>query len=260
MPQAARVAPRTGAVNAIQITDTHVYADPGERYDGLDTLASLNAVIDAILLRDESPDFVLATGDLVNDPGPASYRRLSAVLQRLPAPVYCLAGNHDDPELLAGILDRANMGAPRLVECGDWRVALLNTCVPGREGGRLAHSELEFLEASLKAGRRHVLVCLHHPPVPVGSPWMDAMGLENGETLFRILDAHPQVRGVLWGHIHQQFDGARANMRLLGTPSTCVQFTPGADHYLKADAPPAYRVLRLNPDGRIETEVVPVPL
>ncbi len=259
MPETDRATPRSRAVNAIQITDPHISADPGELYDGVDTWVSLNAVIDAVLELEPAPDFVVATGDLVNDPAMGAYERLLAALRRLPAPVYCLAGNHDDPARLARMLDRDNVSTPRLVECGNWTLPLLNTCVPGSEGGRLAEAELGFLEACLRSTRAaHILVCMHHPPVSVDSPWMDAMGLENKEALFRILDTCERVRGVLWGHIHQEFDQLRNGVRLLGTPSTCVQFTPGADRYIKADMPPAYRVLHLFSDGGIETEIVPV--
>ncbi|CFP64976.1 cAMP phosphodiesterase [Bordetella pertussis] len=29
---------------------------------------------------------------------------------------------------------------------------------------------------------------------------------------------------LLWGHVHQEFDCRRHNLRMLATPSTCFQF------------------------------------
>lgn len=256
MREILEIEPNGPVVHAFQITDTHIASDPDERYDGVDTLASLNDVIGALLRQDPAPDFVLATGDLANDPTPGAYGRLLHSLERLPVPVCCLPGNHDDPELMTRMLPRGRISAPRAVRSGNWILPLLNTCVPGREGGRLSGSELAFLDSCLRSdGATHALVCLHHPPVSVGSPWMDAMGLDNGADLFRIVDASPAVKAVLWGHIHQRFDQCQNGVRLLGTPSTCVQFTPGSDRYIKAEAQPGYRSLRLNPDGKIDTSV-----
>ena len=84
---------------------------------------------------------------------------------------------------------------------------------------------------------------------------MDAMSLVNSEDFFRVLDRHPQVRAVIWGHIHQEFYTKRAGVNLIGTPSTCVQFKPGAQHFEIDHHPPAYRWLCLHSNGAIETGV-----
>jgi Icc protein len=59
--------------------------------------------------------------------------------------------------------------------------------------------------------------------------------------------------------VHQQFDGVRRNghgdLRLMATPSSCVQFLPRADDFALDDRPPGYRQLVLHADGRIDTQV-----
>jgi len=85
---------------------------------------------------------------------------------------------------------------------------------------------------------------------------MDAMALENPGRLFTILDRSDRVRAVIWGHIHQVFESERRGVLLLGSPSTCVQFKPGADDYLVDDLAPGFRELLLLPDGSIETTVI----
>jgi Icc protein len=47
----------------------------------------------------------------------------------------------------------------------------------------------------------------------------------------------------------------RNGVRLLGSPSTCVQFAPGSEHFKVGDQAPGYRWLRLHPDGGLETGV-----
>ena len=84
---------------------------------------------------------------------------------------------------------------------------------------------------------------------------MDAIGLDNREDLWRVIADFPQVRGVLWGHIHQEYDATRDGVRLLGCPATCAQFLPNSDSCILDSRPPGYRRLLLHADGRIDTSV-----
>jgi Icc protein len=91
--------------------------------------------------------------------------------------------------------------------------------------------------------------------VPVGSRWIDPIGVRNPEAFFAVLDRFPQVRAVLWGHIHQEYDQLRNGVRLLASPSTCVQFAPGSEEFQVDKEAPGYRWLRLHADGSLETGV-----
>lgn len=244
------------AVRILQITDSHIAADPAARFAGVDTSATLAAVVNAIRERGAPPDCVLATGDLVDDATHAAYRRLLPLLQTLDAPVYCIPGNHDEPGLLKAVLNGGNVSTPRAIDAGPWRIMLLDTYVPGSDGGRLAPAELEFLRQGLADSRRgYALVCLHHPPVSIHSPWMDEMGLTNPDEFFSVLDDFTHVRAVIWGHIHQEFEAERNGVLLLAAPSTCVQFAPRTSEYIVDDLSPGYRELNLRPDGHLETKV-----
>ena len=88
------------------------------------------------------------------------------------------------------------------------------------------------------------------------SRWLDRVGLENADEFFNVLDRHDNVRAVVWGHVHQAYDGMRKDVRLLATPSTCAQFVPHADEFAVDRRPPAYRTLELQSDGSLLTEVV----
>ena len=85
---------------------------------------------------------------------------------------------------------------------------------------------------------------------------MDGMRLNNPEALFSILDNHPHIKGILWGHIHQEFMLERNGMLLLASPSTCVQFKPQTEKYMKDDLAAGYRYLKLHSSGEIETRVI----
>jgi Icc protein len=148
-----------------------------------------------------------------------------------------------------------------ILDRGNWRIILLDSVVPGRDGGLLGEGELTRLEIALQERpTQHALIALHHHPVPMAAPPMDNIGLENADRLWAIIDRHANVRGVLWGHIHNEFTGQYRECLLLGTPSTCFQFRLGAEQITIADRPPAYRRLVLASDGDIRTEVVEVPV
>jgi 3',5'-cyclic-AMP phosphodiesterase len=242
-------------VRLIQFTDPHLYGEEAGMLRGVATYPALIGTIERARARDWPVDAVLVTGDLVQD-DPAGYALFRRAFGGLGERVYCLPGNHDLPEVMARELGEPfQVGGS--VDLGAWRIVLLDSTVPGSAGGRLSPASLAELDAALAgAPERHALVCLHHHPVAMSSRWLDRVGLANPEELFRVLDAHRNVRAVLWGHVHQSFDGLRRHVRLLGTPSTCTQFLPGSDEFAIDPRPPAYRTLQLSPDGTLQTEVV----
>jgi Icc protein len=244
-----------GTVRALQLTDTHLYADDDGTLLGINTLQSLQRVIGHVRDNWWPIDLLLATGDLVHDSSPAGYARIQAMLDGFDVPAFCLPGNHDDPDMLRRHLTGGHVSTDRVCDHGNWRFVMLDSVVPGEEGGRLSRPELDALDQALAATDRHVLVCMHHQPVAVGSAWIDTMAIDNPDALFAIVDRHPNVRGMLWGHIHQTFEGVRNGVRLMASPSTCVQFTPNVEDFQVDEEPPGFRLLAMLPDGSIRSEV-----
>jgi 3',5'-cyclic-AMP phosphodiesterase len=246
-----------GAIRVLQITDTHLYADPARRLLGVDTDRSCLDVLDCAR-RDRWPaDLLLLTGDLAQDGSAQAYRRLRERFGALRVPTYALPGNHDDPPAMLRELRATTISMARATLHGKWQLVLLDTRVAGAAHGHLDKAELEALDAALSARRaRHALIAMHHPPVAVGSRWIDELAVDNAADFFAVLARHPQVRGVVWGHVHQEYAAWHRGVRLLGSPSTCFQFKPRKDDFaLDEEAPPGYRWLVLRPDGVIETGV-----
>lgn len=241
----------------VQFTDTHLHAAAETRLCGLPTADSLEKVLALARADGWPPDAILATGDLSQDETPESYRRFVEMFEGVGAPVHCLPGNHDVPRRMTEIFSPSGTVQPtRWAGLGAWQVVLLNTSVPADNGGELAPSELEFLEKTLHDNPdRHALVCLHHNPVPAGSAWLDTMKLRNGDAFFAVTDRFPSVKAIVWGHVHQEQDLVRKGVRLLATPSTCIQFLPGSEKFALDTRPPGYRRFTLYPDGKIETAV-----
>jgi Icc protein len=244
-------------VRLLHVTDPHLLGDEsGELYD-VNTSLSLRSVLQQA--RSDSPvlpDAILVTGDIADDCSSAAYAHLRSQLQGWGVPVLCLPGNHDAPALMARMLGSDGFQYCGRAGFGDWAIVLLDSHVPRDPSGHVAAPELERLEVELRtAAERHVLVCLHHPPVAVGSAWLDAVGLQNGTEVLRVVERFPSVRAVLAGHVHQAFDARAGRLRILTTPSTCAQFTPETEDCIMDVRPPGYRWLELLADGSIRTEV-----
>ncbi len=245
------------SVRLLHITDPHLHAHTESRMRGIVTYETFNAVIDRVLADPDPPDAVLATGDLVQDETLAGYLLFRKAIERLDAPIFCLPGNHDAPDIMANVLQAAPFQLCGVASLAAWRLILLNTFSTGDDGGRLPQSELEFLRQALADhADHHVLVSLHHQPVPMGSRWLDGVGLRNADDLMDIIDRSPQVRALLWGHVHQASDRRRKGVRLMSTPSTCSQFLPNSDGFAVDSRPPGFRWLNLRPDGTIDSEIV----
>lgn len=241
-----------GPLDILQITDTHIGADADNCLAGVHTRDSLAHVIASAGIAGE-PDLLLLTGDLSDDGSELAYRALDRQLASISAPQAWLPGNHDD------LANMQTVAADRLapsISAGHWGILLLNSQIPGEVGGHLGDSELQRLEEYLATtSHPYVLVCVHHHPLPIDCRWLDKQRIDNADRLFDLLDASDRVRGLLWGHVHQECDTRRGNVRLLGSPSTCVQFAPGSDEFKVDHTEPGYRRLWLSGDGNIDTRV-----
>ncbi|MEW6764644.1 MAG: phosphodiesterase [Pseudomonadota bacterium] len=235
----------------IHVTDTHLGDAPDFRLWGQSTEASCQKVIEDARRRFPRVDQVVHTGDVTHDAGPSAMARMEALLRVLNAPVVFTPGNHD--------LQRVMTDEPRKVELSGWRVLLLNSRKPEAVEGRVDEGTLAWLDRALAESGSPVVLALHHPPMPTGTPWLDRIGLENADDLWRVIRRHARVRAILHGHAHMEQTVLSEGVLVLGTPSTNGQFRPGAGGFMLDDQLPGYRWLRLARDGRLETGVVRVP-
>jgi Icc protein len=243
-------------VRVLQVTDPHLFADAATEIYGIRTAESFAAVVAQAAAAGPRLDAVLVTGDIGDDLSEPAYGRFRDTLAPLGVPVYCLPGNHDEPSTMARLFAGTGFQFGGSAMLGSWRLVLLDSHVPGEPFGRLGAEALARLERELASARdRPTLVAVHHPPMPVGSDWIDALGLQDGPALLELLARHPAARAVTSGHVHQAFEGRYAQLRLFTTPSTCAQFTPGTEQCVMDTRPPGWRRLELWPDGRIDTRV-----
>ncbi len=248
-----------GSLRVLQITDTHLFADLTGQLVGVDTERSFAEVMEKVLGEFWPVDLILATGDLVHDGSESGYRRFKSQFEDLAVRTLVIPGNHDDAVIMRRIFSTGRVTWSGSALLGPWQFVMLDSSQAGSAAGHLPRSQLQMLEQCLASyPEHHALVCLHHHPVAIGCGWIDQIAVDNGHELFEILDRHKQVRGIVWGHVHQEFETARHGVRLLASPSTCVQFRPAQQEFTIDDAPPGFRWLQLYADGRINTSVIRV--
>lgn len=236
----------------LQLSDCHVSADAGADYRGQNADRNLASLLPAI--RRWQPDLILLTGDVSEDGSAASYGRVFAKLNSTGAPVLALPGNHDEPGVMCRYFPQGPWNAPLVQEARGWRLVLLNSTVPGRVGGHLSAETLDALDRVLgRQPSRFTLIALHHQPVPVQSTWIDRYPLDNPDDLFRLCDRHPGIRGIAWGHVHQDFHAMRDELHLLGSPSTVANSLPEKETFTLDLGGAACRWLELHADGALET-------
>ena len=240
------------------LTDPHIVVGPGDT----GSAEALAAAVGAVLALRPLPDAVVITGDICNDGAPAEYDRVAEVLEPLTMPVHVLPGNHDDRDLLRERFKVPGSGPLQYVaQVGDVRLVVCDTQRPGRDDGALDDGRLEWLEAQLAADTTPTIVAMHHPPIVIGLPILDAIGIaEPGRTALReLLARSPHVRRVVAGHVHRSVFDTFGGCGVVACASTNLQapLEIGASELRLVPETPAI-ALHVAIDGALASHIQPI--
>ncbi|UQA49377.1 3',5'-cyclic-AMP phosphodiesterase [Vibrio sp. ED002] len=245
------------SIKLIQITDTHLFAADEGSLLSVRTADSFEAVVKEVLHRQVQFEYILATGDISQDHSAESYQRFAEGIAPLEKVCFWLPGNHDFKPNMGTVLPSPQIQSVEHLLLGEhWQLILLDSQVVGVPHGRLSDQQLSLLEEKLSDyPDRHTLVLLHHHPLLVGSAWLDQHTLKDAEAFWQVVDRFENVKGILCGHVHQDMNVLYNGIRVMATPSTCVQFKPNSDDFALDTECPGWRELELHPSGDISTEV-----
>ncbi len=247
-------------VRFIHISDTHISPDPDYKVGEVPVhpTKAAKALVEQVNDLPFTPDFVLHTGDIVYDADEAAYAVARDILGQINAPVYYIAGNHDDSQMMQRIFLRQENIRPYhfySFDVKDVQFVCLDSTGPAEPpSGSISSEQLEWLENLCKEpDDRQMIVAVHHNVLPVGSPWLDEfMRMDNGEELHRVLlPAREKLLGVFHGHIHQNQQVTRDNIIYTSVLSSWYQLGsyPGQTETLpQLDAQPGYNVVTVTPE------------
>ncbi len=252
----------------IQVSDLH-FVPPGTLLFGLDPRARLAAAIADINELHGDAELCLFTGDLADHGAPEAYAALRDTLAALRVPYRLTLGNHDDRDNFR----RAFPEAPRdeygfvqtVVSSSAGDIILLDTHEPGQVSGSFCAQRQAWLAARLaEAAGRPVTIFMHHPPLDIGIPSLDRIGLVDKQGFAEAVSGAGAgaasgagaggIRHIFFGHVHRPLSGSwrgipYAALRSLvhQVPFDLVTESPVPyDH-----APPAYNVIFLNGEDTV---------
>lgn len=201
-------------VKIIHLSDPHLVR-PGQVLYGLDPRARLDACVTHVNARHADADLCVVSGDLASHGELAAYENLRQGLKALTVPWRLALGNHDDLDNFLKIFPEASSEMPGFlhyaVDARGVRLLVVDTRdVSGRaprHGGWLCKARLRWLQDSLASASGPVLVVMHHPPMRVGIPSMDAIMLGNADAFHTAATCGPVPPFLLIGHLHRTVGG-----------------------------------------------------
>jgi Icc protein len=251
----------------VHISDTHINPDTDyiKNYAQYTPIIGVKALVKAVNALPFMPDFILHTGDVAYDPVPEVYSTVKAVLSEFKAPVYYLAGNHDDSPTLQAVMMGYGKEAINDYLFYDFEAKGVHiVCLdsngphdPEKPTGFVTQTQLDWLDTICASDDdRPLVIAIHHNAVPVGVPWLDDwMRIENGEDFHAIVwQARDRLRGVFYGHIHQTISNLRDGVLYVAAASSWCQLYAYPDPentHLAPDvaAPPGYNVVSITDDN-----------
>ncbi len=240
----------------IQISDIHLLKDNKSALLGVTTFDSFQAILKEVKKNLKGTDFFILSGDLSQDASIESYQKVAEGISQFKLPAYYVLGNHDDFHVISQVYPLDYVSNQRVIISKQWQIILLNSQKTGAVEGYLPDEQFEFLAQSLESyPEHHALIVFHHHPIPIHCGWLDPLGLTNADELWEFLKHYPQVRAVLFGHIHQEHEGRKNGIYYASPPSTCIQFKPKTKDFQLDSLPQGYRWVELYPNGQFKTGI-----
>jgi 3',5'-cyclic-AMP phosphodiesterase len=219
----------------VHLSDAHVSSEGKEYLPGVDLAARCSRALSVVRTLDPSPGLIVLGGDMLDEGPSPDYGRLSALVAGAPCPVHLCLGNHDSLDAFRKApLPTFPPACPGYYafDCGGFRLLILFTAAARRGKGDIDQGQLAWLAGELEAleGSQHrALLFMHHPPVDVGIPWLDAIRVENaGQFWDAVAPFAAHVAGIFFAHLHIQVSMSRQGILLASPPAAGWQFR--ADH------------------------------
>jgi len=198
----------------IHLTDPHLVAPPADLF-GIDGRERLAKAVASIARHHADAELCVITGDITHWAEPGAYAAFEEIVSALPMPWQALIGNHDGREEMRAALpalpwaDDGFLHYPLDTSAG--RFLILDTVDPGVSSGRLCEKRLAWLKEALADSEIEgldVFLFMHHAPMDVGIPGLDAIRLLNADDFAACIAGFDNLRHLFFGHLHRACHGS----------------------------------------------------
>lgn len=217
------------SIKIAQLTDIHLMATQESLLYGVNTFDAFKQVLSKV--NKKKYDYIIASGDLSEDGTLQSYHYLKAAFDQFEMPIHCIPGNHDNRDLLHEVLSASShIHFDKKLNFLNWEILFLDTKHKNEIHGFISEQEFEFLENALSSSiADNIAIVMHHHPIAVNTPIIDAYSLINKKTFINCISAHEQVKLVIFGHVHHDYCLQHGQVTFESSPATCFQFAKGAE-------------------------------
>ncbi len=233
------------------ITDLHL-DDFLSREHRIDTAGNLNRILSEI----EGSDIVglVLTGDLGEK---RALGRLSGLLDIMGMPFFCVPGNHDEIETLAG-MDLINR---KYIRNGEYYFA-------GRIGGQLclfldtsrgemSGAQIDWLRRKMDgAGKERVFLFSHHPILDCDRILDRHLALKGKERIGSLLAGREGETYLFCGHYHSAHRTVRDRVVQHVTPSAIMQIRSEGETIVTDTRDFGFRVIHIGDTVRTEIRML----
>jgi 3',5'-cyclic AMP phosphodiesterase CpdA len=204
---------------------------------------------------------VIFTGDTVQHGQADEYALLRELLAPLEVPLYAVPGNRDNKiAMRVAFSDHPEIPSTGeffhyVVDKHDVRLVGIDSTLAGERKGRFCAARQAWLGETLsEQPKRPTLLFIHHPPLDVGDHYVGGYRQpEEAVALEEIVSRHPQVSGLLCGHVHWPVERNWAGTQARIMPSVAVDVRKGIDE-AEAQGRPVYLLHRLSGDSLLTSQ------
>lgn len=203
---------KKNTVRFIHISDTHIGESKDFTLYGKNTFNCTKKLLDLIGKFDSPFDFIIHTGDIVNNPQKNAISLARELFGTVRNPIYFVTGNHDNSDVIKGVqtdTSRCSQSSNLLYSfsINRYLFVFLNLKGAGEddnhgifsiEDGNILYNHI------LENTRFKIILFIHFPPLELDCPWIDReMTLLNNERILDIIHgSSAKFSGVFYGHIH----------------------------------------------------------
>jgi 3',5'-cyclic-AMP phosphodiesterase len=210
------------------LSDTHVAADPQDKYRDFSPSENLKAVVGQVLAA--APEQVIHCGDIARLTGEiADYEHAQRLISPLAQtiPVLMMLGNHDDRENFPKVFGQAMSERQPVkdklvlvVEHPKMRFVLLDSLLyTNKVAGLLGKVQREWFEAFLqKSDGRPLIIFVHHT---LGDGDGDLLDIDR---LFGAVRTQRKVKAIFYGHSHEYAFTEEQGIHLVNLPAVGYNF------------------------------------